>query len=168
MANITNINIDYSIELSLMSMNENTLLKRRMLPGSVFAEIVSCLKYDDPLGNVFRNMCDGAIVRTENKHIRFINGMIDSFIGNPTQVIIYGKNIWLNWKNSNDQFHREDGPSQVHYSDMLLESESWSINGRFHRVGGPAYTSYQNNNVIYDIYIINGEIVEDMNRRRYE
>jgi len=159
---------DYIDAIALMSMNYDLKMftygkinnkKNILFSGGIFAEIASCLKHDDAVSDALRILCDGAIVRTENKYIRFINGKINSFIGNPTEVIYYGKNIWLNWKNNNDQFHREDGPSQVHYSDMVLESESWSINGRFHRVGGPAYISYQNDQVISEIWLLDGLIV---------
>jgi hypothetical protein len=165
--NMSDIN-DYLDAIALMSLNYDLKMfinckidydNRGLFSGGIFAEIASCIKYDDIVGDALRILCDGAIVRTENKYIRFINGKINSFIDNPTEVIYYGKNIWLNWKNNNDEFHREDGPSQVHYSDMILESESWSINGRFHRVGGPAYISYQNDKVISEIYLLDGFIV---------
>lgn len=164
---------DYLDAIALMSMNYDLKMfingkinnkKNSLFSGGIFAEIASCLKHDDVVSDALRILCDGAIVRTENKYIRFVNGKINSFIGNPTEVIYYGKNIWLNWKDNDGRYHRVDGPSQVHYVDMVLESESWSINGRFHRVGGPAYISYHFDSVIYNIYMCKGEIVEDVRR----
>ena len=86
---------EYLDSIAMMSMNYDLKMfingkiddNRELFSGGIFAEIASCIKYDDIVGDALRILCDGAIVRTENKHIRFKNGMIDSFIGNPTTLV---------------------------------------------------------------------------------
>ena len=47
----------------------------------------------------------------------------------------------IEYRNENDQFHREDGPALIWFkynNPYNIYAESWWINGKRHRIGAPA------------------------------
>ena len=46
------------------------------------------------------------------------------------------------YKNSEGDFHRIDGPAYISYFLGKVLVEGWFLNGKYHRTDGPAYTLY--------------------------
>ncbi len=129
-----------SIDTFALVLKKALIRGGKQLPEFACAELASWFVPNDFAGAALRMMSGDVVVKYENKsrEVIFKNGLIDSFIGNPTQVTIKGNKIRAIWLNAKGKLHREDGPAVIAYVNGIIRYRGWYYNGKLHNERGHA------------------------------